>query len=696
MYLILYSLISFFSVILWAHILNSFRNPASLFLFVFTFFCSAWFIFYFLFFSSFFDSWTLLFLSRANFLNWVLAVYSLLFFIYYFDAQKLNKYFIYVLSIIIALLVYIFLCTDLIIHSLLFDPVENLYREIYGKLYVLLLFLYGIFIVAFLYTTFFKLRDLNNLNKLRLKRIIYSAYFMLITLIFLQIILPLFNIWILENQIIFLYLFFVIQVYLTLNRYYFDSSWLWIGKSLVYILAFSISALVYIFINIYFPDGIYLGAFWDFPYSRDILNVTMSIWLFVFTQKLLTKYVIWNENKESIREHIFSLQNQIVSILDTDTLNKILFEWLNKVFLLKHAHLFIFDKDKKSKKFLHLKKYFEKSSYTVYIHDIVFWEEKSDYQHIESVKSEISEGIFMVLPLLFEGKCLGIFAIWSKNFNDAYTREEIGILENFSRFLSAHVRYLAIYDDLQDLSLNLDKKVDEKTIDYNNLINRQKEFIAMISHEVRSPMSSAIFQWESLIEDLDRSDFSPEKLKENLRMLTAQLMRMGDIIAKLFSVQYYDNNSVQLFLERIQFVKFLEHEVDLFTHVHTDITVITDFDKDIWFIKIDKIQFQQVLGNLLSNAVKFTQNEDAIIALSAHKKEKWVQIILEDNGKWFEGIKMEELFDIYATGNNKNIWLGMWLYLCKKIIALHGGTIKPSTSKQYGWACFTIFLPAWK
>jgi signal transduction histidine kinase len=50
--------------------------------------------------------------------------------------------------------------------------------------------------------------------------------------------------------------------------------------------------------------------------------------------------------------------------------------------------------------------------------------------------------------------------------------------------------------------VNLDKKVDEKTIEYNNLINKQKEFISMISHEIRSPISSAIFQSDSMIDDL--------------------------------------------------------------------------------------------------------------------------------------------------------------------------------------------------
>jgi len=56
---------------------------------------------------------------------------------------------------------------------------------------------------------------------------------------------------------------------------------------------------------------------------------------------------------------------------------------------------------------------------------------------------------------------------------------------------------------LRDMTENLDKRVDEKTLEYNDLINRQKDFIRMISHEIRSPIGSAIFQSDSIIDDIE-------------------------------------------------------------------------------------------------------------------------------------------------------------------------------------------------
>lgn len=695
MYLLIYICVSVISIFLWIRIYAILRNISGLYFLAFTTITSIWFILYFLYFTNFLNSTlSALYISRIAFWIWIIWVYCLLFFITFFNYTFLySRYLSYIFIIISSLLLWVYVFTDLIIAWLNFSVVDLLYREVYGKMYYLTLIFYAVFLIAFIIVAFLKNKQLSNLERIRFRKIINSAYFMLFIWSILQLILPYFNIWILEKEIIFLYLIFVISVYFTLTRYYFDASSLWIWKALVYISAFVVAILTHISINIYFPDGMNLGAFWDVPYSWEILNVTMSIWLFVFTQKVLTKYVIWNENKESIREHIFSLQNQIVSILDINKLNTILFEWLNKIFLLKHAHIYVFGKDKKTKKFLYLKRYFEKSSYKIYIHDIVFWEEKSDYKYMESVKNEIAEWTFLVLPLLFDGECLGIFTLWSKNFNDAYTREEIRILENFSRFLSAHVRYLAIYGALQDLSLNLDKKVDDKTIEYNDLINRQKEFIALISHEIKSPLSSAIFQSDSILHDLDTILPNSDKMREELTILNTQLVRTGWLISKLFSVQYYDNHNVNLFLEEIGFTQFLEYEIELFSRMYEDITFISQIDKEIGFIKIDKIQFQQVINNLLDNAVKFTENTDPIIAIKAQNIAWWIEIIIEDNGKWFADLSIENIFDKYTTGSNKNVWLWMGLYLCEKIVSMHAGTIKASYSEIYGGARFTIFLP---
>ena len=109
---------------------------------------------------------------------------------------------------------------------------------------------------------------------------------------------------------------------------------------------------------------------------------------------------------------------------------------------------------------------------------------------------------------------------------------------------------------------------------------------------------------------------------------------------------------------------------------------------------IDKIQIQQVINNLLDNAVKFiSDTNNPIIIISANKKWNNLYISIEDNGKWFEWIEIKDIFDKYSTWNRWTVWLGMGLYLCKKIISMHNGIIKASVSPSLHGAMFSITIP---
>lgn len=87
--------------------------------------------------------------------------------------------------------------------------------------------------------------------------------------------------------------------------------------------------------------------------------------------------------------------------------------------------------------------------------------------------------------------------------SEAYSAEEAAELRKFALFLELQLRNMSAHEKLQDMNVNLDKKVDEKTIEYNDLINRQKEFISVISHEIKAPITNAVFQSDGILDDLE-------------------------------------------------------------------------------------------------------------------------------------------------------------------------------------------------
>lgn len=219
-----------------------------------------------------------------------------------------------------------------------------------------------------------------------------------------------------------------------------------------------------------------------------------------------------------------------------------------------------------------------------------------------------------------------------KPLGDFYTINEIDILQELVSFLELQMKYIKTYGQIRDLSVNLDKKVDEKTMEYNNLINRQKEFISVISHEIKSPIASAIFQADSILDEIDKG-IAPDALKSEVSMLNDQLIRTGDLLAKLFSIQYFDTNHVTLFREKVQISRMLETEYEVYSRMHENIAFINKISPDMGFVEVDRIQFQQVITNLLGNAVKFLDKPNPTISLSAEKKDRKLEISIEDNGR---------------------------------------------------------------
>ncbi len=128
-----------------------------------------------------------------------------------------------------------------------------------------------------------------------------------------------------------------------------------------------------------------------------------------------------------------------------------------------------------------------------------------------------------------------------------------------------------MYQKIEDLSINLDKKVDEKTIEFNDLINKQKEFIGMISHEIKTPIASTILQADSIVDDIQNNQISPREINRELKILQEQLLNIGDLMNKLFSVEYYDTRSITLFREQIDMKDFLLQEIKIYKKIYPDI-----------------------------------------------------------------------------------------------------------------------------
>lgn len=688
LYILIYIVSILFSIYWWFSVYKIYRNTFWFFFFLSTIFMALWFILFFLFFSWISSIEWLLTITRICFWVGVLASYSLLFSVYMFNTGNttLSKVKIISCFIFYLLIIWIYTGTDFIIQGLYFSPVEWVYRETHGTLFFIHFLFQIIFVLAFIWLTFLKVKNQSYINKLRLKYILLSSYFIVFLVVLLQLILPLFWIWFLEKELILFFLSFILTVVYIIKRYYFTN------------ISYSIWKIIIVSISMFISTGLvkllhdmYLNInnwFWWTDVPLWYLNIIIWILFYVVFYKLISHLLLWKSFKDDLEEAIKKVEHDISIITDLHNLNIYLKKEFWKIFKINFCELQMY-KNIESKE---LKSYFEKDiRYKFFINDFVFIEENKSKFNENEILNGIPKDAFLIFPIYNNKENIWILSLWVKAFWDFYNKMEIEVIQDFIFFIENHLKYIKTYEQLQDFNVNLDTKIDEKTIEYNNLINKQKEFIAMISHEIRSPVASAIFQADSMLDDMKSWDIA--NMKSELDILNSILIKIWDLTSKLFAVQYYDTNNIELYLEQINITHLLKNEVEVHTHINENIQFIDRVDKNIWFLKIDKIQFWQVIENLISNAVKFTHGKDGIVCISAYKTNDSLVVSIEDNWEWFEGIEIWELFDKYTKWNGKSIWLWMGLYLCKKIITMHEWTIQAWFSNEFSWAQFTVIIP---
>jgi signal transduction histidine kinase len=692
-YLLLHAASAIFLVVGGRMVYSIYRNPSGFFFFLFTILAAVWLSLYYAFFAGIFPSDVLLVISRVSFALSVAGEYSLLFFIREFrkdTSPVFTKATLTALAAFMAVMVF-YVSGGGIISTLEFSKADDAWREVYGWAYPFHILVTTFFVPLLVKYFLEKMRTQGLLNRIRLKLIVAAFAVLMLSMIVLQMILPLLGIWIMEKAIALFFVGFVASVLYVVKRYYYSGIGFGFGK----IFAYAGSAIgAGIVMNIASRWVSSDGGYWTYNDDSFVIEAIVAISLFALFYRALGKaFSGATARSDELKAVPRAIRTGMSSIVTEPALQKYVSEEVKRVFKARSCEVRTFPKGVESE----LRNFFESDPKSrFFINDIVFIEEHRKGVDVAGIQKEFPGDLLIAFPIRGSDEkspCEGVLVLGPKKLGGFYDSGEIRALSDIAFDLWSQMKFIEVYRKSNDLSVNLDRKVDEKTIEYNTLINQQKEFISVISHEIKAPITNAVFQSDSILDDLE-TGLTEEDLREELGVLNSQLVRAGELLTKLFSVQYYDTRAVSLFKEGVQIGKLLRTEFEIYSRMHPEIRFVDRISAELGTIRIDRIQFQQVLSNLLQNAVKFVSKEGATIVLTAFRDGEFLHVSVEDNGAGFaDGTDADHLFDRYATGSGGAVGLGMGLYLCRKIVQMHGGEIHASPSSEFSGAKFSIRIP---
>lgn len=227
----------------------------------------------------------------------------------------------------------------------------------------------------------------------------------------------------------------------------------------------------------------------------------------------------------------------------------------------------------------------------------------------------------------------------------------------------------------------------------NEAIRSREETLAIVSHDLRNPLSAIMLQVKMLTKLTEKGDEIKE-LPEKLSRIMASCNRMNRLIQDLLDVSNIEGGKFSLNKQNFSAVGFIDEIVSHFDDLakNQDIGIEKKINTKDFQISADKDRVTQAIGNIVANSLKFTPGQGKVtICLDANDRESIIGI--SDTGSGIEAESLPHIFDRYWQGHKlKNAGVGLGLSIVKGIIEAHGGRVWAESTEGKG-STFYLTLP---
>lgn len=278
--------------------------------------------------------------------------------------------------------------------------------------------------------------------------------------------------------------------------------------------------------------------------------------------------------------------------------------------------------------------------------------------------------LWLCLPIPGDPKPSGVLAVRRRG---AWLDEERSLLE--------------IAASLIDLGVEMASagRLDDKARD---------EFLALIGHDLRSPLSMVRVGAQLASRNLDAGDL--ESVQQALRIIEAQSSRLVARLEALLDAVAADGRLLMR-LEAIDMGDFAASMVEPFRLAALESGADTRFSVELQpgtpRARGDRIQLGQVLEHLLDNAAKYAAGGRVTVKIEAVGGN--VQLSVCDTGPGIAPEDVERVFAPFGRGRSSagKEGYGLGLYLARNIAAAHGGRLWISRTSRSG-TCMSLAIPA--
>ncbi len=299
-------------------------------------------------------------------------------------------------------------------------------------------------------------------------------------------------------------------------------------------------------------------------------------------------------------------------------------------------------------------------------------EMKPDYwPYLEGVTS------LMIAPLKHRRQVIGHITLMRDAGGPAYTHDDEALLEDLAHRAAQAIENARLYGEAQAAVVARD------------------EFLSIASHELRTPLTALRLALENMRRVTTRDALErlpPQHVERVLATAERQGQRLEKLVAALLDVSRIHMGRLELDVEEVELgdavSEALAHVEDEAAQSGSALEVRGAPVRGYW----DRLRVSQVVTNLLSNAVKYGGGKPVEVEFGPRGDRAWLQV--RDRGIGIEPGDVSQIFERFerAVSSRNYGGLGLGLYIVKRIVESHGGTIKVESTPGEG-SVFVVELP---
>jgi DICT domain-containing protein/signal transduction histidine kinase len=311
-------------------------------------------------------------------------------------------------------------------------------------------------------------------------------------------------------------------------------------------------------------------------------------------------------------------------------------------------------------------------------------------------------GSCLLVPVSYQQQVLGVLELHQPQAQ-VWQEAEVALMEAIATQVGVALMQAQAYDNLATLNQQL---VD--------LERTQSNLIAIVGHELRTPLSTIQVCLESLFTDPD----TPLKVQQiMLETALGDSERLRRLIQDFLTLSRLESGVASWQFESISVQECLDLALTSLSNRESPVPkVVLNVLHDLPFVQVDGEGLIEVFMKLLDNACKFTEEggtisiqarqlggEAATLAVPAKQhapsesSQAWVEISITDTGRGIEPEQLETIFERFyqAEGYLRRTvsGTGLGLAICRRIVQKWGGTIRAESLGRMQGSTFRFTLP---